>query len=316
MVYIAGETLFIYFLGTSGALPTVTRNLPAILLKWGSHDILFDCGEGTQQQMMRARTGFGVSEIFITHWHADHYLGIIGLLQTLTFNGRLEPLTIFGPDAVYEIVEDIKRICRTRFSFPVEAVRVRPGQQYDFKGFVIRICGADHGIPAVGYCFIENQRPGRFNREEAIALGVKPGPLFGKLQRGESVTVQVHGGEEQIIMPQQVLGPQRSGRKVLYTGDTRLNIDNVLDSGVGVDLLIHDATFDNEQEERAREFFHATAGDAGTCARELNARMLALFHISSRYTQTALHKRDAADEFSGDIIIPDDLDMTEIPFHD
>ena len=315
MVYIAGETLFVYFLGTSGALPTVSRNLPAILLKWGSHDLLFDCGEGTQQQMMRARTGFGISEIFITHWHADHYLGIIGLLQTLTFNGRQEPLIIFGPDAVLEIVEDIKQLCRTKFSFPVSAVRVYPGQTYDFEGFAVAVCGADHGIPGVGYCFMEHPRPGRFNRETAIALGIKPGPLFGRLQRGEPVTIQVQG-TERVIVPDQVLGPERPGRKILYTGDTKLNIPQIQTCGTGADLLIHDATFDNEQEERARDFNHATAGDAGICARELKVQRLALFHISSRYTSTALHKRDAASEFSGDILVPDDLYSIEIPFHD
>ncbi len=310
-----GETLFVYFLGTSGALPSVSRNLPAILLKWGSHDILFDCGEGTQQQMMRARTGFGVSEIFITHWHADHYLGIIGLLQTLTFNGRLEPLTIYGPDIVSEIVSDITRICRTRFSFAVNAIQVQPGDAYRFLGFTVQVCRADHGIPAVGYCFTEDSRPGRFNRQGAIDLGIRPGPLFGKLQRGETITVRTEK-EERIIRPDQVLGPERPGRKIIYTGDTRLNKKELERFGTNADLLIHDATFDSEQQERAREFFHATAGDAGICARELSVRKLALFHISSRYTQTALHRHDAEQEFFGDIIIPDDLDVCEVPFHD
>lgn len=311
----SGETLQVFFLGTSGALPTISRNLPCILLKWGSYDMLLDCGEGAQRQMMKARTGFSFRSVFITHWHADHFLGIIGLLQTMSFSGREEPLTIYGPDCVHEIVEDIKKICRTRLKFSIESVRVRAGDLIPFEGFGIRVFPTDHGIPGVGYLFEENPRPGRFDREAAIGLGVRPGPLFGRLQRGESITVNVDGMERQIT-PDMIMGQKRPGRKVLYSGDTRPIIGNIHDIGQEVDLLIHDATFDDAELSRAREFMHATAGEAGETASQLNARKLALFHISTRYISIEQHMIDAKKKYSGEIFTPDDLTMIEVPFRE
>jgi len=310
---IAGETLQIFFLGTSGALPTISRNLPCILLKWGSHDLIFDCGEGAQRQMMKARAGFSPDVIYISHWHADHFLGVIGLLQTMSFNGREQPLMIVGPDCVHEMVNDIKGLCRTRLSFPVESQKVRAGDLLIYEGYSIRVFAADHGIPGVGYIFEENMRPGRFNRERAIELGIRPGPLFGKLQRGSSVTITVDG-EERIITPEMVMGPMRPGRKVLYTGDTRPVLSELADIGDDADLLIHDATFDHQEEERAIEFMHATAAEACMVAHTLKAHRLALFHFSTRYTSADTHVSDAKTHFSGEILAPDDLTVFDIPF--
>lgn len=315
MDIIAGETLQVFFLGTSGAVPTITRNLPCILLKWGSHDLIFDCGEGSQRQMMKARAGFSPEYIYVSHWHADHFLGIIGLLQTMSFSGRQEPLVIVGPDCVHEMVADIKQICRTRLGFSVESVKVRGGDLLSYDGYCIRVFSADHGIPAVGYIFEENKRPGRFNREGAIELGVKPGPLFGRLQRGESVTV-IRDGEEHIITPEMVMGPPRPGRKIIYSGDTRQILSELADIGEDADLLIHDATFDDSESDKADEYMHTTSGEAGRAARVLKAHRLALFHISARYTSIEKHLADAKREFEGDIIIPDDLVMIDVPFRD
>lgn len=315
MDIIAGETLQVFFLGTSGAVPTITRNLPCILLKWGSHDLIFDCGEGSQRQMMKARAGFSPEYIYVSHWHADHFLGIIGLLQTMSFSGRQDPLVIVGPDCVHEMVADMKHICRTRLGFPVESVKVRGGDLLSYDGYCIRVFGADHGIPAVGYIFEENKRPGRFNREGAIELGVKPGPLFGRLQRGESVTV-IRDGEEHIITPEMVMGPPRPGRKIIYSGDTRQILSELADIGEDADLLIHDATFDDSEEDKADEYMHTTSGEAGRAANVLKAHRLALFHISARYTSIEKHLADAKREFEGEIIIPDDLAMVDIPFRD
>lgn len=313
MEIISGETLQIFFLGTSGALPTISRNLPCILLKWGSHDLIFDCGEGSQRQMMKARAGFSPEVIYISHWHADHFLGIIGLLQTMSFGGREQPLTIAGPDCVHEMVTDITRLCRTKLGFPVESVKVRSGDVLIYEGYSIRVFDADHGIPGVGYIFEENMRPGRFNRELAIELGIKPGPLFGKLQRGSPVTITVDG-EERIIRPEMVMGPLRPGRKIIYTGDTRPVLSELGEIGEDADLLIHDATFDHQEEERAKEFMHATAAEAGMVAQTLKAHRLALFHFSSRYTSTDTHVSDAGSHFTGEIVAPNDLDVIDIPF--
>ena len=315
MGIIAGETLQVFFLGTSGALPTISRNLPCLLIKWGSHDLLFDCGEGAQRQMMKARTGFSFESIFITHWHADHFLGIIGLLQTMSFSGREEPLTIYGPDNVHDIVSDMKQICRSRIKFQVESRRVRSGDILSFSGYRIHAIATDHGIPGLAYIFEEDMRPGRFNREQAIGLGIRPGPLFGRLQRGEDV-VLVIDGKEQVITPNHVMGQPRPGRKIIYSGDTRPIPADLAEIGGGVDLLIHDATFDDSEYERAREFMHSTAGEAGETATMLKAERLALFHISTRYTTAEQHLRDAKKKYTGEILAPDDLTMLDIPFMD
>lgn len=315
MEIIAGETLQVFFLGTSGALPTISRNLPCILLKWGSHDLIFDCGEGSQRQMMRARAGFSPECIYITHWHADHFLGIIGLLQTMSFGGRKESLTIAGPDCIHEMVADIKNLCRTKLGFPIESLKVRPGDCLVREGYSIMVFEADHGIPAVGYIFIEDKRPGRFNRELAIELGVRPGPLFGVLQRGNKVSITVHG-EERIITPDMVMGPPRPGRKIIYTGDTRPVLSELAEIGEEADLLIHDATFEEDEATRAREFMHATAKDAGITATTLKAFRLALFHISTRYISVEKHLSDARTRYTGELFVPDDLSMYNIPFRE
>ena len=313
MVLIAGETLQVYFLGTAGALPTPQRNPPCFMIRRGSDTILFDCGEGAQQQMMRARTGFTVDAIFITHWHADHFLGVIGLVQTLSFNGRKEPLTIYGPEWVHEFVTELRHLCRFNVKFPVQSEELVHGVSIPFEGYQVKAFATDHGMESLGYALVEDPRPGRFDREQAIALGVPPGPLFGRLQRGEPVSI-MQDGETVIITPEQVMGPPRPGRTVVYTGDTRPVVKDLLSVVDHADLLIHDATYDDAALERAREVFHSTSGEAGDIAGRLSADTLALVHISSRYTSTASHIRDAAKRFYGKVIVPDDLDMFEIPF--
>ena len=315
MVPIAGETLQVYFLGTAGALPTVLRNPACFLVRRGSDTLLFDCGEGAQQQMMRAQTGFTVDAIFITHWHADHYLGLLGLVQTLAFNGRAEPLALYGPPGIDEIVHVIEHLSTATMRFPVQGHQLRAGDEVRFDGYSVRAFGTRHGMQSLGYVLVEDDRPGRFDREGAIALGVRPGPLFGRLQRGEAVTVTVEG-EPVEVRPEQVLGPGRPGRSVAYTGDTR-PVD-LLRAGLprGLDLLIHDATYADADAARAADVHHATAGQAGEAAARLEAKRLALVHLSSRYVSTADHLRDAAARFSGEVLVPDDLVMLELPFSD
>lgn len=216
----SGETMQVYFLGTAGALPSPLKNPACLMVRRGADTLLFDCGEGAQQQMMRARTGFTVDAIFITHWHADHFLGVFGLVQTLSFMGRAEPLTIYGPEWVHEFAEDVRHMGKTQMRFVLKSEEVLPGMVVPFDGYTVRAFKTRHGITSVGYVLEEDPRPGRFDREEAIRLGVKPGPLFGRLQRGEEVLVTVDG-QERIVRPEQVVGVERPGRKVIYTGDTR-----------------------------------------------------------------------------------------------
>jgi len=311
----SGETLQVYFLGTAGALPTPVRNPPCIMIRRGSDTLLFDCGEGAQQQMMRMRTGFTIDAIFVTHWHADHFLGIFGLVQTLSFNGRTEPLTIYGPEWVRDFVAILRQVARFNLKFPVEAVELAKGSWVRFEGYTVTAFAANHGMPSLGYILEEDPRPGKFDRDQAIALGVPPGPLFGRLQRGETVRVGVEGDYRE-VKPGQVMGPGRSGRKIVYTGDTRAVHMNLSEIAHDADLLIHDATYDESESQRAAEFYHATAAQAGQAAAELNARTLVLIHISSRYTDTQVHISDAKKKFPGPIIVPNDLDMIEVPFRD
>ena len=265
--------------------------------------------------MMRAKTGFTIDAIFVTHWHADHFLGIFGIVETLGFMERTAPLPIYGPPWVVEFVDLIQRINRHTRRFAVTAHPLEHGSVVPFNGYTVRAFATIHGIPGLGYVLEEDERPGRFNRDHAIALGVPPGPLFGRLQRGETVRI-VRDGVETEVRPGDVLGEPRPGRKVVYTGDTRpiQNLPRVAAMIRDADLLIHDATFDDQESSRAREVLHTTAGEAGEAAAALNARMLALVHISSRYASTANHIRDAKRQYEGDVILPADLTALEIPF--
>jgi ribonuclease Z len=311
---VAGETLFVHFLGTAGALPTPLRNPSCIMIRRGSDTLLFDCGEGAQQQMMRLKTGFTVNAVFITHWHADHYLGIFGLIETMAFNGRAEPLTLYGPRGIDWFVNIIHQLT-PKIPFQLTAVEVSDGDVMIFDGYSVAAFKTFHGMESVGYVLEEDMRPGRFDREGAIALGVKPGPLFGKLQRGSPVTIQ-KDGEEVTITPEMVMGERRRGRKVVYTGDTR-PVKNQPDLLGDADLLIHEATFDEEEgRERAKEAWHSTAGEAGQVAALVKPKTLALVHFSSRYITAASHIKDAKEFFSGEIIAPNDLTTVEIPFSD
>jgi ribonuclease Z len=311
----SGETLQLYFLGTAGALPTTQRNPPCIMIRRGSDTLLFDCGEGAQQQMMRARCGFTVDAIFVTHWHADHFLGIFGLVQTMSFNGRTEPLTIYGPEWVHEFVSILKTVARFNLKFPLESVELATGSWVRFNGYTITAFAVSHGMPALGYILEEDPRPGRFNRELAISLGVPPGPLFGRLQRGETIRIG-SGSDCREVQPGQVLGPARPGRKIVYTGDTRAVHERIRDIANDADLLIHDATYDESEAGRGDEFYHATARQAGEAASVLRARTLVLVHTSSRYVDATAHINDAKSAFAGPIVAPDDLDMIEVPFRD
>ncbi|MFA4861942.1 ribonuclease Z [Methanoregula sp.] len=311
----SGETLHVYFLGTAGALPTPTRNPPCIMIRRGSDTLLFDCGEGAQQQMMRSRCGFTINAIFVTHWHADHFLGIFGLVQTMSFNGRTEPLTIYGPEWVHDFVATLRQVARFNLKFPMESVELGHGSWVRFDGYTVSAFSVNHGLPALGFVLEEDPRPGRFDRERAIELGVPPGPLFGKLQRGEVVKIGM--GESAIeIRPEQVMGELRRGRKIVYTGDTRAVHYGIMDIAHDADLLIHDATYDESEAARASEFYHATAGQAGEAAAALNAATLVLIHTSSRYTDVQAHVSDARKKFTGPILAPNDLDMVEVPFRD
>jgi ribonuclease Z len=303
--------LHVVFLGTAGSLPTPERNPSAVLINREGEMMLFDCGEGTQRQMMRARTGMmRLNYIFLTHLHADHILGVPGLLETMAFQGREDPLTIAGPMHTIDLVEKFNSICCFSRDFEVRAMDLEPGDVVRMDGYEVKAVETQHSVPSIGYCLREDERLGRFNREAAVALGVPPGPLFGRLQHGQEVTV-----EGRTIRPDQVMGPTRPGRKIVYTGDTR-PCKTVEAASIGADLLIHDCALSDEMSDWARETKHSTAGEAAQLARRAGVRQLVLTHISSRYSEdSSILLKDARTIFEK-ALVAQDLMTIEIGLRD
>lgn len=298
------------FLGTAAARPTVGRNVSSIALQREGELMLLDCGEGTQRQMMRYATGFGVGAIFVTHLHADHFLGLIGLLRTLSLQGRTEPMEIYGPRGSRKTLEQAINLGVERVRFPVEIVELRDGDRVEREDYDMVAFRTRHGTRAVGYALKEHDRLGRFDVEKARALGVPEGPLFGRLHRGETVDV-----DGRTIRPEEVVGPPRSGRSVVYTGDT-LPSDTVREVARTADLLIHDATFGAEEAERARDTRHSTAREAAEVARDAGARRLILTHLSARYADDPDPlEAEAREVFPGARVAYDGLSV-EIPYTD
>lgn len=299
--------LDVVFLGTSGSAPTAKRATSATLIRRGGDRLLFDCGEGTQRQLLRSDVGLiDLEEIFLTHFHADHYLGLPGMLKTFALRGREVPLTLYGPSGMRELLAALRRVFGN-LTYPVETVEIGPGDVLAREDYEIRAFAVDHRAQAVGYLIAETTRPGRFDVATADALGVPPGRERGALQRGESVTLP--SGET--INPDQVLGAERRGRSIAMTGDTA-PAATVVAAAEGVDLLVHEATFCADELQRARETGHSTAGQAALVAREAGVKMLALTHVSSRY-----FGREAGDEarqLFSNTVVPGDFDIIEIPF--
>lgn len=267
------------FLGTAASRPTVGRNVSGLAVQREGNLFLFDCGEGTQRQMMRYQTGFSVDAVFVTHAHADHFLGITGLLRTMALQGRTEPLAIWGPKGSAPVLNAAVHLGVDRVNFPVEIHEAAPGEGPAFEGYRIEAFAVQHGAQAVGWALVEERRLGRFDVERARALGVPEGPLFGRLHRGETVEV-----EGRAIGPAEVVGPPRPGRSIVYTGDTRPTATTV-ERARDADVLVHEATFGADEAQRARETFHSTAAEAGEVARDAGARRLFLTHLSARYSE-------------------------------
>jgi ribonuclease Z len=266
------------FLGTSAAAPTLHRNVSGLAVRADSELLLFDCGEGSQRQLIRYGTGFAVDAVFFTHFHADHYLGIIGFLRTLGMGGREQPLTLYGPPSARKVLDVAIHLGVERLAFPVEVVELRGGELLHRKGYAVRALRVEHRVNALGYVLEEHTRPGRFDQEAAIRLGVPPGPLFGQLQRGQPVSLP----DGSVVEPGQVLGEARGGRKVVLSGDTR-PCAAVRDAARDADLLIHESTFGDDEQARALDTKHSTAREAGRLAREGGARRLVLTHFSARH---------------------------------
>ncbi len=298
--------LSVLFLGTAASAPTSRRGLAAHLIRRGGDRILVDCGEGTQRQLLRSGAGLvDVDEILLTHCHADHFLGLPGLLKTFGLRAREAPLQLFGPVGLRALMASMDPVIG-RLPYRLELVELRPGDALDRDGYRISAIATDHGIPSLGYALVEDERPGRFDLDAARRLGVPEGPMFGLLQHGQAVTLA--SGET--IAPADVVGATRPGRTVVFSGDTR-PCRALFDAAAGADVLVHEATFLEDERDRAAETGHTTAMQAARLARDAGVRLLALTHLSTRYLGREI-AAEAGAEFP-ETVVPRDFDTIDLP---
>jgi len=300
--------LDVVFLGTAASMPTAQRSPAALLVRRGSERLLFDCGEGTQRQLQRSAIGLpDLQEIFLTHYHADHFLGLPGMLKTFALRGRDEtPLTVYGPRGLSELFSRLRPFLG-RLPYPLTLSELEPGERVERGEYAIEAFAVDHGMDALGYALVEQGRPGRFDVAAADALGVPDGPARGTLQGGQEIEL----ADGRTVKPADVLGEPRRGRKLAITGDTAPS-PVVVQAADEADLLVHEASFLAEEAERARETMHSTAADAAEVARLAQVGLLALTHVSPRYFGPELEAE--AREVFPDTVVPRDFDVIEVPF--
>lgn len=293
------------FLGTSSALPTNSRNHSSIALKAFGEVMLFDCGEGTQRQMAIIKLSpMKVNNIFITHLHGDHFLGLPGMIQSMAFRGRKDPLHIYGPKGIEKTIENIINLGYYSLTFQIYPHEIEEGMVAETEGYLIKCCPTHHSIINLAYSVEEKRNP-KFLRENALKLGLKPGPDFGKLQKG--ISVEIDG---QIIKPEEVLGPKRKGRKIVYSGDTK-PCSEMVDFAKGADVLIHESTFESSQELKAQKTGHSTTTQAAAIAEMADVSQLILSHISTRYRDISILKEEANKIFD-QVIIAEDFMTVEV----
>jgi ribonuclease Z len=297
--------LAVTFLGTGGSVPSARRSTASVLVTRGGERLLFDCGEGTQRQMQRSLGLVQADEIYLTHFHADHILGLPGLLKTYDLTDRQVPLTIYGPPGLTELFQVFSPLLG-RLGFALDLVEIGPGDAIEHDGYEVRPFEAAHSARANGYALVEADRPGRFDPDAAAAAGVPEGPAYAALQRGETVE-----GTAGPVTPDQVMGPSRAGRTIVITGDSAPSPATV-SAAADADLLIHDASFAEEEVQRAAETGHSTVGQAAAVAAEAHVKLLALVHISSRYHVGKVIEE--AREVFEPTIAPKDFDVIELPF--
>jgi len=301
--------LSITLLGTGAACPSVERNVAALAIVREGETLIFDCGEGTQRQMMRYGVSFAFREIFFTHFHADHLLGVTGLMRTMGLQDRTLPVTLYGPRGAAKILGAAIALGIERNRFPIEIVELQAGDRIRRDEYDIVVFPTDHRADTVGYAVVEHTRLGRFNPERAREIGIPEGPRWGKLHKGEMVELS----DGRRVGPEELVGKPRRGRSVVYTGDTRPTL-GVVEAARGADLLVHDSTFGEEERDRAVETGHSTAAQAAEVAREAGVRRLVLTHISPRYNRDAPELlAEAKAVFPESIVARDGLTI-DVPF--
>src|SRR3954454_1049636 len=290
-------------------MPTAQRNPAGLLLRRGGERLLFDCGEGTQRQLLRSTVGLvDIPDIFLTHYHADHFLGLPGMLKTFGLRGRELPLTVHGPPGLRDLFASLRRIFG-RLTYPLELIELHSGDELARDGYSIVPFTVAHGVSAIGYALVEEARPGRFDVARADELGVPNGPERGALQRGDAVTV----ADGSTVTPDDVLGPTRAGRRIGIAGDTEPS-EAVVEAARNADLLVHEATFCDEEVDRAHDTQHSTARAAATVALEAGVRLLALTHVSPRYGGRQV--AEEARQVFAQTIVPRDFDIVDVRFEE
>jgi ribonuclease Z len=299
--------LDVVFLGTAGSMPTAQRAPAALLVRRGGDKLLFDCAEGTQRQLLRSSVGLlELEDVFFTHFHADHVLGLPGMLKTFALRGRELPLRVYGPRGLVDLVVSLKRVLG-KLTYELDLLELEAGDVLERDGYRLATFAVAHGVSALGWSLIEATRPGRFDVARADALGVPNGPERGRLQRGEAVTL----ADGRAVTPQEVVGEPRPGRKLVITGDTA-PAETIVEAAWAADVLVTEATFSNEERDRAAETRHQTATQAADIARRAEVGLLALTHLSNRYFGPEI--ADEAREVFPETVVPRDFDAVEIPF--
>jgi ribonuclease Z len=305
-----GMSLSIRFLGTSASRPTVERNVSSLALIREGETLMFDCGEGTQRQMMRYGISFALSDIFFTHMHADHMLGLIGLLRTLALQGRTEPMNVYGPVGCEKLLWRAINLGSEKQHFEIRIIEIAPDVSLKRNGYSVTPFLVEHGDrSAIGYHIAEETRLGRFNPDMAREMGIPEGPLWGKIHKGEPVTLP----DGRIVQPSELVGPTRPGRRVVLTGDSRPS-EGTIAAATGADILVHEATFAEEEAPRAIETGHSTAREAAEVAAKAGEKKLVLTHVSARYSRdTSELEREARAVFPATIMARDGMEI-DIPF--
>ena len=303
-------SLSLRFLGTSASRPTIERNVSSLAVVREGETLMFDCGEGTQRQMMRYGISFALSDIFFTHMHADHILGVTGLLRTLALQGRTDPMNLYGPPGSEKMLWRAITLGSEKQHFEIKVVELTPETPLKRRGYSIIPFPVEHGDrTAIGYHIVEETRLGRFNPDKAREMGIPEGPLWGKIHKGE--TVSLPGGRT--IKPSELVGPTRPGRRVVLTGDSRPS-EGTIAASMGADILVHEATFAEEEAPRAIETGHSTAREAAEVAAKAGVKQLVLTHVSARYSRdTSDLEREAREVFPATVIARDGMEI-EIPF--
>jgi ribonuclease Z len=298
--------LDVLFLGTAGAVPTARRAPAATLVRRGGERILIDCAEGTQRQLLRSSAGLAdVDLVLLTHFHADHVLGLPGMMKTFALRDREAPLRIAGPSGLNAVMAVFGRIVG-RLPYPVELIEMQAGESLPLTGGRVEAFETSHDLASLGYAICEDTRPGRFDVDGARSLGVPDGPSFGALQRGRDVTLD----DGRVVRSADVVGPARPGRRLVFTGDTR-PCGGTVEAAAAADLLVHEATFLDEDADRARQTGHSTAAQAARLALDAQVSLLALTHLSTRYTGRQV--RDEARAIVPTAVVPRDFDVIEVP---